>query len=278
MNGQQTVVNGIPTNDVSAFDRGIAYGDGLFETLALADNEILNWPRHMARLRHGCDILNIPPPDFEILAAEAHAVASGYDRSVIKMIVTRGSGGRGYTPPSALAPTRIVARHEWPDGYAERERQGVRVCIAQHRMPRHPQLAGLKHLNRLDQVLASLELVNSGAVEALMLDTAEFVIEATRCNLFIVRNAQLLTPRLDNCGVNGVMRSVILENAATLGLRAQELTLTLEDLYLADEIFLCNAIAGIWPVIEIDCPPHTFSIGETTRTFQNAISVGGYHR
>ena len=197
---------------------------------------------------------------------------------MVKIIITRGSGGRGYTPSTKVSPTRIVARHEWPNDYAERERSGIRVCIAQHRMSRNPQLAGLKHLNRLDQVLASLELARCDAAEALMLDTSDFVIEATRCNLFIVCGARLLTPSLENCGVSGVMRSVILQHTATLGLSAQERDLRVEDLYRADEVFLCNAIAGIWPVTEIDDPQQVFAIGETTRALQNAIRAGGHHR
>ncbi len=271
------LVNGAHAQGVSVLDRGLAYGDGLFETLALVENEILNWPRHIERLRLGCDTLNIPQPDFAALDAEAHEVAAGFDRAVVKIIITRGSGGRAYTPPEKIVPTRIVTRHEWPDDYAERERSGIRVCVARHRLPRHPQLAGLKHLNRLDQVLASFDLTKCDATEALMLDTSDFVIEATRCNLFIVSDARLVTPNLDNCGVRGVMRSVVLHVADTLRIGVDEVDLRLEDLYQADEVFLCNAIAGIWPVIEIDQAQRVFSIGETTRALQAAVRAGGYH-
>ena len=274
------LVNGIQTNDASALDRGLAYGDGLFETLAVRDGDILNWPQHVERLRRGCDKLKIRRPDFEQLFEETHNVASDYDRSVVKIIITRGAGGRGYTPPAAgVTPTRIVARHMWPNEYREREQTGVHVCIAQHRISVNPDLAGLKHLNRLDQVLASAELMERDADEALMLDPNDHVIEATRCNLFTVRDGLLATPRLDNCGVRGVMRAIILQLAPAVSLRAEETEITLGSLREADEVFLCNAIAGIWPVVEIDDDPRqVFAIGGYTRRLQAALIAGDFHR
>lgn len=272
------LVNGIHTSDVSALDRGLAYGDGLFETLAVFDGGILNWSHHVERLRRGCDSLMIPRPDFEQLVEETRTVATGRDRSVVKIIITRGSGGRGYTPAPVVASTRIVSRHDWPSEYVERERSGIRVCIAEHRISWNPQLAGLKHLNRLDQVLGSIKLAENAAAEALMLDTNDFIIEATRCNLFIVQKDLLATPSLNNCGVNGVMRSIILQLAPALRLRTQEIELTLDELCDADEVFLCNAIAGIWPVVAIDDPQQVFPIGEKTRALQAALHAGDYHR
>lgn len=272
------LVNGIQANDVSALDRGLAYGDGLFETLAVVGGNILNWPCHLARLDYGCAKLKITQPDFVQTLEEARTVVAGFDRCVVKIIITRGNGGRGYTPCPMTATTRIVARHEWPKEYAERERTGIRVCVAQHRLSLNPHLAGLKHLNRLDQVLASIELKERGTTEALVLDVDNRVIEATRCNLFIVRNGVLATPRLISSGVRGVMRDIILRLARGLNLPVEELDLTLNSLYSADELFLCNTIAGIWPVIEIDeNPQKTYTIGDISRRLQEAIRVGGHH-
>lgn len=272
------LVNGIQTNDVSALNRGLAYGDGLFETLAVVGGNILNWPRHLARLDYGCTKLKITRPDFDQAFEEARTVAAGFARCVVKIIITRGNGGRGYTPSPTVATTRIIARHEWPEGYAERERVGIRVCVAQHRLSLNPHLAGLKHLNRLDQVLASIELKERGTTEALMLDVDNRIIEATRCNLFVVQNGVLATPRLTSCGIRGVMRDIILQLAPGLNLPVEELDLTLDSLRSADELFLCNTIAGIWPVVEVEENPRkTYAIGEISRRLQEAIRAGGHH-
>lgn len=271
------LVNGVQSADISALDRGLAYGDGLFETLAVVDKRILNWPKHVERLQRGCSTLDIPQPDISVLEEEIDEVISGFNRSVVKVIVTRGNGGRGYTPLAISKATRIVYRHEWPEGYVEREKSGITVCIAEHRLSRNSQLSGLKHLNRLDQVLASIELNQSRADEALMLDTRNFVIEATRSNLFMVRDGRLYTPDLEFCGVAGVMRSLIMEISEDLRLKPQEMNLSIGELFQADEIFLCNAIAGIWPIVEITASLHLLPIGETTRVLQRAIENRGYH-
>lgn len=274
-----TLVNGIASGEVSVFDRGLAYGDGLFETIAVVGQDVLNWPQHVARLGAGCERLALAVPDFEQLFRETRAVAGGFERSVVKITITRGAGGASYTPARTDSPTRIVARRAWPEAYAAREQAGVRVCVAEHRLAQNPTLAGLKHLNRLDQVLASMELCERDVDEALMLDPDGRVIEATRCNLFAVHGGRLSTPRLDNCGVTGIMRSVILQVAPAAGLAAGETALTLDDLRTADELFLCNAVAGIWPIIELDEPPRqSFRVGAVTRRLQSALMAGGYHR
>jgi 4-amino-4-deoxychorismate lyase len=273
------LVNGVATNEVSALDRGLAYGDGLFETVAVVHGEILNWPRHMARLKDGCARLAITGADAQQLFDETLAVAAGTDRSVVKISITRGQGGMGYTPPAAISATRIVARRPWPEDYAEREETGVRVRVARHRLSSNPRLAGLKHLNRLDQVLASMEPAAPGIAEAIMLDLDGRVIEATRCNLFAVYGDRLATPRLNDCGVRGVMRAIVVELAPTLDLRPEETELTLDDLRMADEVFLCNAIAGLWPVVELaDDPSQTYLVGEHTRRLQAAIIAEDHRR
>ncbi|HCU90142.1 MAG TPA: aminodeoxychorismate lyase, partial [Gammaproteobacteria bacterium] len=241
------------------------------------DRKILNGARHIERLHRGCSALKIPHPDVTTLEEEIYKVISGFNRSVVKVIVTRGHGGRGYTPSSTSKATRIVYRNEWPEDYAGREKSGIVVCIAQHRLPRNARLSGLKHLNRLDQVLASIELGQSTADEALMLDTKDFVIEATRCNLFMVREGQLYTPDIEFCGVAGIMRSIIMELSEDLRLKPQEIHLSTGELFQADEIFLCNSIAGIWPIVEIRPSHRRLPIGEITRALQRAIDSRGYH-
>jgi len=263
------LVNGIETDLISVHDRGLAFGDGVFETLAVVDGEILNWERHCERLALGCTRLRLDFPHAAELNEEVQVVARGHPRSVVKIIVTRGNGGRGYTPSAATTPSRVVLRRAWPNDYAQRANDGIRVCVASHRLSHNPALAGLKHLNRLDQVLASVELDALQVDEALMLDYEGRVVEATRCNLFAIYGNRLATPLLDGCGVLGIMRSLIIERAPQVGLRVDETRLTVADLCRADELFLCNAIAGIWPVVEmIGTDPARFDIGDYTRVLQ----------
>jgi 4-amino-4-deoxychorismate lyase len=267
------LVNGVESATISALDRGIAFGDGLFETIAVVRNEVIHWARHKHRLENGCERLRLPVPDSASLIRDIQRVARDHDRSVVKLIVTRGTGGRGYSPPDSVIPTVIVARRPWPANYATRARDGVRVCIASHRLSVNPDLAGLKHLNRLDQVLASSEADARRVDEALMRDFRDRVIEGTRCNLFAVFGDRLLTPRLDDCGVRGVMRSLVMEHAPGIGVELAETHLSIDELYRADEIFLCNAIVGIWPVVAIESDaPARFAIGERTRTLQRCLA------
>jgi len=271
---QITLVDGIASAGITANDRGLAFGDGLFETIAVINDTVLNWSRHYARLRRGCDRLHIPQPDSAQLVSEARQVTAGQDRSVVKIIITRGPGGQGYTPPSTPAPVRIVMRRPWPAEYADKAAAGVVTGVAAHRLSKNPDLAGLKHLNRLDQVLASMEMQAAGWDEALMLTDDACVVEATRSNVFAVFADTLATPSLSNCGVSGVMRETILARAPALGLRIEEADLSVDDLRRADELFLCNAIAGIWPVSSLVTDRRcAFPIGPVTNRLRADLAA-----
>lgn len=242
------LINGAVTTGLAVTDRGLHYGDGLFETLAVSEGIPELWDRHMHRLQQGCRRLAIPLPDRAILQSEAQRICAGAGQAVLKLILTRGSGGRGYRPPPHPQPTRILSLHPRPAYPAGWQQDGVAVRLCRHRLSQNPALAGLKHLNRLDQVLARHEWDDPAIAEGLMLDGSNRIIEGTMSNLFLVREGQLVTPDLTQSGINGVMRGLIMETAATLGIDCVLADVTLEDLACADELLLCNSVIGIWPV------------------------------
>lgn len=193
----------------------------------------------------------MPPPREHQLVAEAHSLSQGIDRAVLKLILTRGEGGRGYRPPSPAHPRRILRLTPWPD-YPEGWRSaGVRVRYCQTRLGHQPLLAGLKHLNRLEQVLARSEWSETDVAEGLMLDIDGRVVEGTQTNLFALLEGRLVTPPLERCGVAGVVRRLVLESARALGLRVVEEELDPARLATAETCFLTSSLVGIWPVTEV---------------------------
>ncbi|MDX1252979.1 MAG: aminodeoxychorismate lyase [Gammaproteobacteria bacterium] len=248
------LINGSATTMLDARDRGLHYGDGLFETIAVRDGAPALWDAHMRRLALGCQRLALPPVDAPLLADEAMRLCGGVERGVLKIIITRGSGGRGYRAPAmnAMRPTRIVALHSWPDYPDIFWTEGVSVRICATRLGHNSLLAGIKHLNRLEQVLARSEWDDPGVAEGLMLDQNGNVIEGTMTNLFIVRDGRLRTPDVSRCGVAGVMRRRVLDAARESGVACEVGTVTPEDVKFAEEVFLCNSLIGVWPVREIE--------------------------
>jgi 4-amino-4-deoxychorismate lyase len=250
------VINGQATDGISSLDRGLLYGDGVFETLAVEAGRPRFWLRHLARLSAGCRRLGIPQPEAKSLLEESLAVISGIERGVLKIIVTRGCAGRGYRPANDAIPTRIIQLHPWPDYPETCPGSGVRVRLCRQRLGHNPVLAGIKHLNRLEQVLARGEWDDPGILEGLLLDGDERLVEGTMSNLFLIRNRVLMTPDLSRCGVAGILRTVVRELAAKVPMPLQISALGLDDLRKADEVFLTNSIIGIWPVIAVEDRPY----------------------
>ncbi len=267
-----TLVNGSAANTVDAGDRGMAYGDGLFETIAIVNGRPQHWEKHLTRLRHGAGCLNIHAPPDETWRSDWQILAQGCPRqAVLKLLLTRGSGGRGYLPAPTLTPTRISRVFElpiWPKTAAE---QGVSIRICATRLARNPRLAGIKHLNRLEQVLASAELASFDAIDGLMLDTHGLVIESTRSNVFLVVDDTLVTPTLEHCGIAGIMREVILEACHEVGLRVMEQVVDLESLGRCSEMFVCNSLIGIWPIRQVVGAIPELPVGSVTRGLQSRL-------
>ncbi|WP_025113016.1 aminodeoxychorismate lyase [Pseudomonas sp. H1h] len=240
-------VDGQPADALSLKDRGLAYGDGLFETIAVQGGEPVLLDRHLARLADGCARLAIAT-DIERVRQELLSYAAAMGEGVLKLILTRGDGLRGYAPDPA-APGRRILQGNPPAAYpAVHGEQGVRLFPCVTRLSNQPLLAGLKHLNRLEQVLARAEWHDSEHAEGLMLDQAGRVVEGVFSNLFLVRDGVLITPDLKRCGVAGVMRAEILFQAESLAIPTQITDINLEQLQWADEVFICNSVYGVWPV------------------------------
>ena len=202
----------------------------------------------MRRLRMGADRLSIPCPSESLLWRECRTVIGRASRCVVKLVITRGSGGRGYGPPVRIRPTRIFSCHPWTEHPAEWFRSGVSVAICRTRLAEQPILAGIKHLNRLEQVLARSEWNDPACAEGVMCDRHGRVICGTTSNLFLFDKDGLVTPRLDSCGIAGTVRGLILRTAALFGISAAEGELYVPDLFRADGLFLTNALIGAWPV------------------------------
>ncbi|MBS0199675.1 MAG: aminodeoxychorismate lyase [Proteobacteria bacterium] len=223
-------------------DRGLAYGDGLFETMRVHRGGIPWLGAHLQRLQRGAQRLGIILPDDALLRAEIAAVCADRDVAVAKLIVTRGTGGRGYAPPPHSEPTWVLSLHEAPAAV-----QAVDVVWCDTTFADQPALAGIKHCNRLEQVLARREVVAAHADEGLVCDVAGNVISATSANLFVRDGDGWLTPKLDRSGVAGICRDWLLHHA-----QVRETVLNRAAVQRSSAIFLCNAVRGILPVRRLD--------------------------
>lgn len=261
------LINGAPQDRISIHDRGFQYGDGLFETVAVVQGRPLLWERHMERLQRDASRLAIPVPSGPLLADEAGRLCQGVPRGVLKIICTRGVSGRGYASAPAAEPTRVLSLSSWPEYPPGAAEQGVTARFCHARLGYHPALAGIKHLNRLEQVLARAEWVDEFA-EGLMQDETGQVIEGTMSNLFIVSEGTLLTPDLTRCGVSGVIRGVVLERAPAIA-SCHVSPLTRAQVQDAEEIFLTNSVIGLWPVTKLET--REYSIGPITRKIRQAL-------
>jgi len=269
----KALINGKTTDCVASTDRGLLYGDGLFETIAVVDGSMRHWPRHLSRLQAGCDRLGIATVDGDELAHECQSLAGDADKAVLKVIVTRGSGGRGYRLPDKPSPTRIVQLHDWPAYSPACAEHGVAVRVCNTRLGHHPVLAGIKHLNRLEQVLARQEWGDADFMEGLLLDSAGYLIEGTMSNLFLVRDETLLTPDLHRCGVAGIIRTRVLELAEQLPIDVQIGPVEMQHLQAADEVFICNSLIAIWPVIAVDASDYKISDYKTRAYKKGAVTT-----
>jgi 4-amino-4-deoxychorismate lyase len=275
-------VNGKLGAGISPLDRGFAYGDGLFESCRLLSGCLPLWRYHLERLRTGCERLLIPLDEEQlsscVVALLAEGEARGLDTGTLKITVTRGEGGRGYRLPPQVLPTICVGLYPAaPDTGASDTGVAVRVC--RQRLASSTALAGIKHLNRLEHILARAEWQDDSFAEGLLLDEAGRVVEGTVSNLFIVRAGRLATPDMSLCGVEGVMRRVVMERLApALQVPVEVHELTLAEVSLADELFLCNSCYGIWPVVALDTEepgvePREWQPGPVTRALQAQLTL-----
>lgn len=241
---------------LSPMDRGFAYGDGVFRTLrvCLQENQIQPalWMLHYKKLVEDCNALAISCPSARLLLNDiAHLFQPGED-AVAKIIITRGESNRGYAVPTAMRPTRVVIKTAPPEYPLKNLVEGVHLHLCRLRLSVQPHLAGVKHLNRLENIMARMEWTDSAIAEGVLLDEADGVIECTASNLFARFKNTLITPDLSKCGIAGITRTRILEAAPQLGFRVEVSKLPLNKLMQADEILICNSLYGVWQVIEFN--------------------------
>lgn len=241
------LVNGMPLDQIGISDRGFNYGDGLFTTLVCRGGVPLLWSSHGARLVSGCQRLAISPPDLSLLRAEVEQLA-GADDCVIKLVISRGYGGRGYATAGVGSPNRVVSRHPLPAQRQQWRQQGVVVTLLEQPLGSQPLLAGLKSLNRLEQVLLRQAVVDAGADEGICMDEHGMLVEATAANLWWRHQGHWYTPTLDRCGVSGVMRQLLLDTLAARGEPARQVRASAMALDEAEELMLTNTTFGLVPV------------------------------
>jgi len=244
------LVNGVQTDCVAASDRGLMYGDGVFRTMVMCGGQPVSWDRHFLKLSADCAALRIPCIPKEIFDRELETLGASHPDCVIKIVVTRGEGTRGYSVTSALQPTRILSTSPmptYPDAYRE---VGVKVRLCDLRLSYQPQLAGIKHLNRLENVLARIEWDNPDIPEGLLLDEHGIVISGTMSNLVLFKGETLVTPDLSRCGVAGVTRQRIMSMVAEWGFQVKVQPISLQVLMEADEVLMCNSVIGVWQIVE----------------------------
>ncbi|NBC14962.1 MAG: aminodeoxychorismate lyase [Gammaproteobacteria bacterium] len=253
-----TLIDGRKDDRVPASDRGLHYGDGLFETIAVRHGRPCLWHRHWTRLTTGCARLHIPVPDAARVSADVERLLIGADAGdgVLKLMLTRGSGPRGYAPPPAPTPRCILSFAPGLPGPSAGAKAGVRLTLCEAHLGENPRLAGIKHLNRLEQVLARAEWSDPAILDGLMCNAQGQVVCGTMSNVFVLDDHGLATPPLTTCGVAGTVRAVVYECADALGIPVSERVLRPAELFAARGLIITNALRGAVPVADLGGHPY----------------------
>lgn len=254
-----SMVNGEITDTLSVSDRGLAFGDGLFETMRLENNQLPFLQLHLQRLSSGCESLGISfdlkKLQHSLVLFQSHLTHSGYHSGVVKIIVTRGAGGRGIVPPGTeqQTPSQILSFRHDGNSHTGWLREPIELILSDYVLPCNPALAGIKHLNRLDYVLAASRRALDEDQQLVLTNADRHVVETLHHNIFCLLGDDLVTPLLDTAGVSGIVRRLIVEQIAPqLGVSVIVRPLPLDELRQADEIFITNAVMGVVPVRKFD--------------------------
>lgn len=242
------LINGKPQSELPADDRATQFGDGCFTTARVVDGKIHFLSAHVQRLRDACQRLMIPFMEWSVLEQEMLSCASGHTQAVLKVLLSRGSGGRGYSGSACANPTRILSVSGWPAHYAHWRDKGISLTLSPVRLGRNPLLAGIKHLNRLEQVLIRAHLEHTDADDALVLDSDGWLTECCAANIFWRKDSDVFTPRVDQAGVNGVMRQHCIQLLTESPFTLHEVNAPESALAEADEVLICNALMPVIPV------------------------------
>ena len=239
------LINGQRGTQIAIADRAVQYGDGLFETIRCEEGAPRWLDRHLARLELGCTRLHLASPDMALLEQEVRSLATGARRSLLKILYTRGVARlRGYAPRAGGEPTRIVSAHPWPESPAHWQ-DNFRVGQARLQLGENPSLAGIKHLNRLEQVLAAEEAGSQGVDEVLVASSSGEWICGGMSNLFLIEGERLITPPLERCGIAGIMRALVIETAERADLSVAIEPVSSTRLAQAASLFLTNVRLGL---------------------------------
>ncbi len=266
-----------PVEVVPIDDRAFQYGDGLFETIAIRAGRPRLWQFHLQRLASGCERLGIRMPAEQNLreqldtALDAGNVDAG--SGTAKIILSAGSGPRGYARDREIEPRIFIGVFPGNALSGSAYEEGVDAMVCETRLAGPSVLAGLKTLNRLEQVFGRSECVAANAFEGLMVDADERVICGTMSNVFIVIDHTLITPALTRCGVAGVMRRLVLESFAAIDKAVVIRDVTLAELWQSDEVFLSNSQFGVVPLRR--CEDRQWSPGDSTRECQRLLAAQG---
>ncbi len=269
-----TLVNGEASSSIEVTDRGLQFGDGVFETIRIERGRLVWWQQHMSRLLEGCRRLHFTTlPDVEVLLKEAVQLSENCMQGALKIIITRGYSNCGYSIPTEISPNRILLMRPGKSNSAQ-AKQGICLGVCRQRISSSTNLSGIKHLNRLEQVLARMECTTEGWDEGLMLNERDKVMEGSMSNLFVWQHDHLFTPLLENAGVEGIARGIIIKLAQKCGIAVEQGELDILDLPNVDELFICNSLIGLWPVSQIKMPQSgqlNFDIGDKTRFLQQQL-------
>ena len=265
-------VNGKISKTIDVRDRSVQYGDGVFETIAVKEKLLRFWKEHYQRLNKGCKILKIKCPAEIFLKKEINKFLKKTKKKkfILKIIISRGIGGRGYNPPTNTKPARILGIYDWPNYPEINFTKGIIMDVCKTRISSQPFLSQIKHLNRLEQIIARSEWQSKTISESIMLDFNDNVIEGTMSNIFGVKKNIFYTPNIKFSGIEGIMRGVILKLLKKNKKKYMIKKIMLKELLKFDEVFVCNSIFGIWPVIKIS--KKKFSFGEKTKEIINFLS------
>jgi len=244
----QYLINGRKDTSLSPYDRGFAYGDGVFRTLKVNQGAPQHWKLQYQKLLEDCNALNIVCPSAEVLQSDMQVLLNDLESAIIKIVVTRGESERGYALPPLAQPTRVVIKSAVPTYPESNYSDGVSLHLCQIRLSEQPLLAGVKHLNRLENVLARSEWSNSTFADGVVMDANDNVIECTMSNIFAKFDDLLITPDLSRSGVAGITRQRIIDLANKIGLTTRVAVLPLKELMQADEFIICNSLFGAWQV------------------------------
>jgi 4-amino-4-deoxychorismate lyase len=262
---QLSFVNGVVCDCIGVRDRGLAYGDGLFETIAVIKNKLHNWDRHYQRLKLGAQKLSMDCPQeqhYLDIFEQVKQQNLSADTLIFKIILTRGAGGHGYLAPKQAQTNSVVVIHkraQIPQSYYQK---GIDIRLMDIKLSEQSELAGIKHLNRLEQVIARNRLENCYQ-EAVLCNQHEQIIEGISSNIFFIdNNNRLCTPKISNCGVAGTLRDKIIKHCRSINLDISVSHFNISELTQSRGIFFSNSIIGIWPVHSYQYYQHIFTFTE----------------